>query len=275
VTKLMMIVGFLFVFSVEANDQARDSQWKVKGREVVSSLFGTKWAEKIFGPLPKSEESDLKLPEIQKQIKKGTDAGSYTKKIKPPTEFDKLSLEKKRQFDFKFLQELFLVTRRTEAKDEDLAAWMNTLDQGGSREGIYQALVLDEVYATLENIDEKPTTRVLDFSLKFSQRFLNETFKKEALEKLNSYSIKRILTEKGLDLMEYYEVNSLEDLYLWYAFFSAELAKDYSPMLKTDIRKDERLDFHLTWARNMPIQHIKSEFVIKLHSVINQLQLLE
>jgi hypothetical protein len=144
-----------------------------------------------------------------------------------------------------------------------------------SREGVYQALVLDEVYASLENKEEKSNERLLDFTLKSSQRFLNQTFKKESISSLNLYSIKRIMTEKSLDLLEHYEVKNLDDLYQWYAIFSFELAKDYGPLLKTPLRQDQRFEYHLHWAKNMPIQHIKSEFIIKLHSVMNGLQLLE
>jgi hypothetical protein len=172
------------------------------------------------------------------------------------------------------LQELFQVTRKTEASDEDLASWLNTLDQGGSREGVYQALVLDEVYAGLENEATPSSNKLLDFGLKFSQRYLNQTFNKESLAQLNLYSIKRILTEKSLDLMEYYEVHNLENLYQWYAVFSFELAKEYSPLLKTPLRQDQRFEYHYQWAKNMPIQHIKSEFIIKLHAVMNGLQLI-
>lgn len=273
--KLIVVVGLLLSFSLFAQDQILEAGWKTKGRSVVSSILGESWGEKLFGPVPQPLAPEIKLPPIPEQIKKSTDVGNYTKKVKEPTEYDKLPAERKRQFDFKFLQELFQVTRRTEAKDEDLASWMNTLDQGGSREGIYQALVLDEVYATMENMEEKPSDRLLDFCLKFSQRFFNQTFKKESLSQLNSYSLKRILTEKGLDLMEHYEVNNLDYLYQWYAVFSSELAKEYSPILKTEIRKDERMEYHLQWAKSMPVQHIKSEFIIKLHSVMNGLQLLE
>ena len=75
--------------------------------------------------------------------------------------------------------------------------------------------------------------------------------------------------------MENYEVNKLEDLYQWYSVFSSELAKDYDMLLKAPVRKDPRLEFHLKWAESMPVQHIKSEFIIKLHKVMNGLQLLE
>jgi len=272
---LIIIVGLLCSLSVLASDPAPESSWKTKGREMVSSIIGSSWGEKLFGPAPKATEEQVALPEIPVQINKSTDVGNYTKIKKDPTEYDRLPEERKRQFNYKFLQELFIVTRKSEARDEDLSNWLNTLDQGGSREGIYQALVLDEVYAALEDMEEKPTDKLLEFSLKTSQRFFNQTFKKESLSALNLYSLKRILTEKGLDLMEYYEVNNLENLYKWYAVFSAELARDYGPLLKTPIRQDVNIDYHLEWAKSMPIQHIKTEFIIKLHSVMNGLQLLE
>ena len=273
--KLIIVVGLLFSLSVLAQDVKLEASWKTKGREIVSSIAGSEWGAKLFGPIPQPPVIEAKLPTIPKVVKQGSDVTSYTKLKKDPTEYDRLPNERKRQFDYTFLQELFQITRKTEAKDEDLSTWLNTLDQGGSREGIYQALVLDEVYSALENMNEPPTGRLLDFSLKFSQRFFNQTFKKESLSKLNLYSLKRIFTEKGLDLMEYFEVNNLEDLYQWYAVFSTEMAKDYAPFLKTPLRQDPRLEFHLNWAKSMPVQHIKSEFIIKLHSVMNGLQLLD
>jgi hypothetical protein len=275
VNKLIIVVGLLVSLSVWAQEQKLESSWKTKGREIVTSIAGADWGAKLFGPVPQAPVVEAKLPEIPQQVKKSTDVGNYTKLIKDPTEYDRLPNERKRQFDYKFLQELFQVTRKSEAKDEDLSTWLNTLDQGGSREGIYQALVLDEVYAALENMEDKPSNKLLDFSLKFSQRFFNQTFKKESLSQLNLFSLKRILTEKGLDLTEHYEVHNLDNLYQWYAVFSAEMAKDYSPFLKTPIRQDPRVEYHLEWAKSMPVQHIKSEFIIKIHSVMNGLQLLE
>jgi hypothetical protein len=274
VNKLIIVVGLLFCLSALAQEKILEPAWKTKGRALVTSIVGTSWGEKLFGPLPQEAKVEVKLPEIPK-ITKDPTALEVAKKTKEPTEYDRLPTERKRQFDYKFIQEMYSVTRKAEAKDEDLSNWLNTLDQGGSREGIYQSLTLDEVYAALENMDERPSARLLDFSLSFSQRFYNQTFKKENLSQLNLYSLKRILTEKGLDLMDYYERNNLENLYLWYAVFSSELAANYSPLLKTQIRQDPRMEYHLEWAKKMPVQHIKSEFIIKLHSVMNGLQLLE
>jgi hypothetical protein len=173
------------------------------------------------------------------------------------------------------MEELFLVTRKTEAKDEDLSNWLNVLDQGSSREGVYQALVLDEVYNGLESISEKPSKKLLAFCLKFSQKYLNETFNVESLNQLNLYSLKRIFTEKGLDLLELFEAQDLDYINKWYANFSADLAKDYEPLLKTQIRKVPNAKFHYEWSINMPVQHIKSEYIIKMHTVMNGLQLIQ
>jgi len=272
VKKLIIALGLLLAFNVFAQE-AVEAGWKTKLRGVITQVAGEEWGNKLLGKLPEASP-EFSMPEIPEQFKTSTNVESYTKKAKEPTEFDKLPKERKRQFDYKFIEELFMVTRKSEPRDEDLSNWLNTLDQGGSREGIYQALVLDEVYSGLESIEEKPTKKLLDFSLNFSQKFLNQTFKQDSLTELNLYSLKRIFTEKGLDLLEYYEVHDLDALYRWYALFSADLAKDYAPLLHSDIRKDPSATYHYEWAKSMPIQHIKSEFIIKLHIVMNGLQLI-
>lgn len=269
---LIVVLSLLLSFQVFAHDQ--ESGWKSSLRGFINGIAGETWSERILGAAPKSAAA-LAMPTIPKIVKQSTDVNSYTKKTKEPTEFDKLPKERKRQFDYKFIEELFLVTRKTEAKDEDLANWLNTLDQGGSREGVYQGLVLDEVYAALENMEEKPSKRLLDFAQKFSEKYLNQTFKPGSLDQLNLYSLKRIFTEKALDLMEYYETNDLDSLYRWYANFSAEVAAEHSELLKSQIRQDPNAMVHYEWAKSMPVQHIKSEYIIKMHTVMNGLQIYE
>lgn len=271
--KLIFILGL--ILSVEAFSQDLvESGWKARARDVITKIAGVEWSNKLLGKLPEPIP-EVELPLIPKIIKKSTDVSSYTKKDKAATEFDKLPPTRRRQFDYAFLQELFLVTRKTEPKDEDLANWLNTLDQGGSREGIYQALVLDEVYSSLENMNEKPSPRLVEFIILYSNKYLAQTFKPESLDQLNLFSHKRIMTEKGLDILEYFETNDLDSMYRWYAVLSADLATKYAPLLKSDIRKSSSVKFHYEWAKGMPIQHIKSEFIIKLHSVMNGMQLLQ
>lgn len=270
--KLIVLIGLVLSLTAVANTPPQESGWKIKLREFITGIAGEEWGNKILGTPPAPSLPEIVLPEIPAQIKKATDVGTYSKKEKGLTEFDKLPTEKKIQFNFKFIEELFLVTRKVEAKDEDVANWLNTLEQGGSREGVYQALVLDEVYNGMESMEEKPTPKLLDFCLNYSQKFHKQTFKIESLNQLNLYSLKRIFTEKGLDLLEYFEVRDLDALYRWYALFSEEVANKGSAHMTSQIRKNQSAKYHYEWAKNMPIQHIKSEYIIKMHSMMNGLQ---
>ncbi|HXH30017.1 MAG TPA: hypothetical protein VNJ01_04325 [Bacteriovoracaceae bacterium] len=272
--KLTFLV--LLAFSLQAYAQAPlEPSWKTSLRNFITKVASLDLSNRLLGLPPAPAQEEIKMPLIPVNFKKSTDIESYDKKAKAPTEFDRLPNERKRQFDYKFIQELFVVTRKTEAKDEDLSTWLNTLDQGGSREGIYQALVLDDVYAGLEGVAEKPSKKLIAFALKFSEKYLSQTFKTEVLDQLNLYSLKRILTEKSLDLFEYYETKEVEAFYAWYANFSGDLATEYGPLLKSEIRSETSKKYHLEWSRSMPLQHIKSEFIIKIHSVMNGLQLLQ
>lgn len=269
--RLTIMVCLLFSANVFAQTEAN---WKSKLRTFIQPIIGQTWSEKILGPTPQAPKGEMQLPDIPRQFKQAT---SVKAKInKGVTEFDQLPEKTKAKFDYTFLKELFLVTRQTEAKDEDLNNWLNVLAQGGSREGVYQALVLDEVYASLENLEEKSNSKLIDFTSNFSQKFLATNIKRESLEGLNSYSLKRILTEKSLDLMEYYETKDLDYLYRWYALASVEIAKnEQSSILKSEIRKNQIPEYHYAWAKAMPLQHIKSELIIKLHSLMNALQMIQ
>lgn len=276
--KLIVIVGLVLSFQVLAQDAPAEPGWKASLRSLITSVAGAEWSTKLLGAPPAVEVvevSEVAMPEIPVQVKKSTDVESYTKKIKEQTAYDKLPQDRKRQFDYNYVRELFVVTRKTEAKDEDLSNWLNTLDQGGSREGIYQGLVLDEVYAAMENMAEKPSPKLIDFYIQTSQKFLNQGLKPESISNLNLFSLKRILTEKGLDLLEYYETKDLDMLNRWYANFSAEMGKNHSDFLQSDVRKSASAKYHYDWTKSVPVQHVKSEFIIKLHTVMNGLQAIQ
>jgi hypothetical protein len=268
------ILIVLLSFGLLSLAHAQESGLRSKLRDFLNKVAGEQWAERVLGKAPVAEP-EIELPEIPRNLKKSTDLSTYQKQDKEVTEFERLPQERRRQFDFKFLQELFAVTRKAEARDEDLAIWLNTLDQGGSREGIYQALVLDEVYSALENMEERPSQKLLEFTVSTSQRFFGQGMTVESLARFNLYTLKRILTERGLDLMEYYEARDLDALYRWYAVFSAELATALGQMLTSPVREETSMAYHYQWAKEMPIQHIKSEFIIKLHTVMNGLQQLQ
>ena len=269
--RLTIVVCLLISANLFAQTEAN---WKTKLRTIILPVIGQTWSEKLLGPAPQPPKAEIALPEIPKQFKQATSVVS--KKSKGTTEYDQLPVKTKQKFDYTFLKELFWATRQTEAKDEDLNNWLNVLQQGGSREGVYQALVLDEVYASLENLQEKPSPKLVDFTSSFSQKFLASNIKRESLEGLNSYSLKRILTEKALDLMEYYETKDLDSLYRWYALASVTIANnEQASILKSEIRKNQIPEYHLAWAQAMPLQHIKSEIIIKLHLLMNALQMIQ
>lgn len=269
VKHLILLLG-LISFSAWA-DVPAESPLRAKLRTLITSVAGVEWSDKLLGKLPEPEK-EMALPEIPKNFKSSTDISTYSKKTKLDTEYDKLPPEEKAKYDSAFIQELFFATRKTAPKDEDLSIWMNNLNQGGSREAVYQGLVLDDVYATLEQLNETPSPRSLDFFIRYSRKFYGLNYTEESLKGFNIYTLKRTMTEKGLDLLEYYEGKNLEDLYTWYAVYSADVAKDYGMLFKSELRKNTNAEFHLQWAKGMPIQHIKSEFIIKTHTVMNLLQ---
>lgn len=264
-----LIIVLCLMTSLSAQAGVMD---KVRG--VLTNLIGATWTERLLGFGESSAPTtSLKMPEIPtvEQLRLTTSTNDLLKK--EATAFDKLPTERIRQFNFNFLQELFEVTRRTEARDEELSTWMNALDQGGSREGIYQSLVLDEVYNTLESIENSPSNKILDFVVYYSNKYLNQAMSKEQLAELNHYTLKRILTEKGIDVMEFYQTKNLDDLYRWYAFFSSDVAYLYpASFANNEVRSQKSIDYHYEWAKSMPIQHIKSEFIIKMHKLMNDLQ---
>ena len=272
-----LILIFLVCFSSIAYAQGEapvETGWKGMVRPYIVKYISADLAVKLLGEAPQPEEV-ITLPEIPKTVQNNTDLKSFDRIKKEETEYDRLPPEKKRQYDYNFIQEIYVVTRKTPPRDEDFSKWLNSLEQGGSREGLYQALVLDEVYTSLEGIEEKSNDTLIKFSIDFSQKFLNQTFSPEAVKDLNVYSLKRILSEKALDILGHYETTNLDDIYRWYAVFSAELAKGQPNAFTNPLRSNTDVEFHYKWAQEMPIQHIKSEVLIKLHTVMNRLQTLQ
>ena len=91
------------------------------------------------------------------------------------------------------------------------------MDQGGSREGVYRALVLDRDYQGMENYDKQISGAGAEFAHLFSNRFAEMDINKETLIKVNFYSVKRLITEKALEIIDAFEKE--EDLFQWYLFY--------------------------------------------------------
>lgn len=226
--------------------------------------------------ISKEENNIVKysLPEIPKNQEKATSTLVYDKndsiEIKK-TPYDSLSPEEKRRYDFSFLEELFVVVRNSKGSDDELSLYLNVLNQGGSREGVYRKVTLDEIYQSLENFEETISDKAIKFTLRFSKKYLDKNFKKDSFKNINIYSLKRITIENVLDVIESLKKNE-DSVYQYYAILSSELARDYPEFFTNKIRRNSDEAFHYDWAKGVPFQHLKSEVIIKLNTVLNLLQ---
>lgn len=238
----------------------------------MTNMLGTETTNKILGEPPK-EEPKISLPDIPEVQTSSTSTEVYDKSgtIHSQGEsFNKLSPDKKRPYIVAYLKEVYQVTRNAEAKNEDLTKYVNVIEQGGSREGVYRAITNDQVYAALESYQDSIGDKLVDFVLDYAAKYLRVSYNKEGMKKSNLYIVKRIIVEKTLDVLDAMAKNP-DDVYRWYAVFSTELASKYAGLLVTKIRTSTDEMFHYEWAKKVPWQHIKSEVIIKLHTVMNGL----
>lgn len=250
-------------------DQAKVEQNKELARTKLRPLIGEDWTQKILGSSP----STISLPPIPKVTKDATSLDVYKKDGQFDSQeelFQKLSLEEKRKYRLAFIQELYEVTRNAEPKDEDVLNFLNVLEQGGTREGVYRAIVLDSVYGSLESFEEAPSKELKEFAVDFGKTYLGRKFNSSAMGKLNLWSIKRIVVEKALEVMDVLKSRP-DELKSWYAVLSADLAKRKKSIWKNDVRKQVSPEYHYQWASKVPLQQIKSETIIKLHAIMNEL----
>src|SRR5690606_21927792 len=93
---------------------------------------------------------------------------------------------------------------------------------------------------------------------------------KENLGNLNIFSLKRLVVDRALDMVDSLS-SKPEDVYRWYSLLSFQLARDYASLWKNQLRKNPEVLVHYQWAQQVPLQHLKSEVIIKLHMVFNHL----
>jgi hypothetical protein len=255
------------------NSYALDlNKYKSKIRSHMADMLGSETTNKILGE--EEKKNTIELPDIPIVKLDAKDASVYDVKSSPVytqgEKYNSLPEAKKRSYRISFLQQLFEVTRNSEAKKEDIVKLLNVLEQGGNREGVYRAVTLDQVYLALEQYDETPSDELVNFAEYFPTKFLRKKYGRASIQKLNLWSLKRLLAEKCLELLDVF-ADTPENLYKWYAVFSSELATDHPGAWISDTRKKTSDIYHYNWAKSVPFQHIKSEVVIKVHRVMNHL----
>ena len=185
---------------------------------------------------------------------------------------DKIMLSSKdeAQFHFCFLKEIFEATRKMKPSEEELKKNMFILERGATREGIYHSLVLDGVYLKLESKSKTIKVPASEFAMHFCSTYTGYKLTYDNLKSQNIYTVKRIVAEKALEIMDAFGDNR-NDLENWYVVLSSDIAEQFPLIWNNDLRREPSKNTHKEWASNVPVQHIKSEVLIKLHSVFNSM----
>ena len=230
---------------------------------LLEKTFGEKIAARLVG---KFEKDEVTLPEIPSINTDATNTEVYSRSEKQVN----IAPDKKQKLDYIFIRELMLAVQQRKLEDSEAGNWMNVLSQGGSREGVYRAMILGDDYAGLENFDNSASDEVAAFAKDFLEKFVAQTVSLDALREMNFYSVKRLICEKALEVIDAY--NSDENKSKWYAVLSAEVAREHGQAMLSKIRKNSSPSYHQEWAMAVPAQHLKSETLIKLHRTFNHLQ---
>jgi len=232
-------------------------------KKKVNSMLGKKEKEVVV--------ETILMPPIPKVVKDAKSVDVYNKKgaiYQQGQKYTRLSLNQKRNYRVAFIEELFIAVNGSEATKEQLGSMLNVLESGGSREGVYRSIVLSNDYSNLEGYQEVPNDKLLDFTLELANNYMNKSFNKSTMAKLNLYGIKRVMTEKMLEVSDAFPSDGVA-LRSWYAVLSSDLAKQFPSLWRGPIRGVSRREPHFKWAKSVPLQHIKSEIIVKLHKAMN------
>jgi hypothetical protein len=227
---------------------------KYVGENLATSLVG------------KFEKDDVPMPKIPSLKADATSTDVYSRKEKEVN----IPADKKEQLDYIFVTQLMQAVQQRKIENSEVSNWMNVLSQGGSREGVYRAMILGDDYGALENYDNVANESVVNFSIGFLEEYINQTVNPETLGQMNFYSVKRLVCEKALEVIDAYP--STEVQASWYANLSKKLASNHAYVFSSETRKNKSAKFHQSWASAVATQHLKSETLIKLHKTFNHLQ---
>jgi hypothetical protein len=256
------------VLSLSFNSLAIDLEsLKKKATEIFNEVRGGH----SVGSKTKSSIVMPTIPNINQDAKDNSVFQKNLPIYKQGNAFYKLSEAEKTKFRLNFLKELYRVTRNFDGSERELAQNLNSLSQGGSREGVYRSIVLGSFYGDLEAKKSQVKLETADFVTRYTKAFLNKTYTRASLMSAGFYSLKRLIVEQSLDTLDVLASNE-KAVWSWYAIFSEELAINYAAVWKKNkVRANESREYHYSWAQSVPFQHIKSEVIIKLNLLMNSL----
>lgn len=238
---------------------------KIFGDDKVAIWYGDETPQVVVDP-----EESIKLPAFPKIQQSATSTETNTLGLSATSKYRFLSPVDVQKLNYNFIKDLFQAVSFHNPTDQEIGKWFNTLEQGGSREGIYRAMVLDQNYAKLENEHHPSSPNIIKFTVWYMDKFLGQKTSTESIGALNRFSLKRIVTEKSLELFDELKKKP-EDFYNWYAVVSSELGKTYPTGVKGKMAKETSKVRQKNWAKEMPEQHLKSELILKIHQIYNSL----
>lgn len=239
-------------------------QIKEKIRPTLENWFKK---EVVDGWLGKEPER-VSLPTIPRIVQNAKSVQGIGEKTPGPEVKKEFSADDVIQDNLQFLSELYEVVYFRQPKEDELGKWINTLNQGASREGIYRNLVLGTDYDELERINMPLDDKTIEFTLKFLKTYINLKVDEETLAQMNLFSVKKICVEKSLEIMDVLAKRP-EELYDWYAVLSVDLAKHHGPELGKRVRQEVDAELHKKWATQVPFHYLQTEVIIKLHRIFN------
>lgn len=267
-TVIFVLALSIHVLYAQAQDQkaTQEISFVESMRPTLMKIVGEKWTVKLIGEEKTAPKEEVPMPAIPTITVDAKSTAVYNKKP------DKISLkpEVEQKFNYVYIKELYDVTRQEKPNEDDIAKNMNVLSQGGSREGVYRALVLDSVYGGMENWDKPVKSVTADFAVYFYGKYFGKKVAKKSFEGMSIYTLKRLLTEKALEVADAFGEDR-DGLERWYAVMSADFATRFPQIWSNQMRKKASALEHKAWASHVPLQHIKSEIIIKMHSALNSM----
>lgn len=259
----------LFILLTLTSLQAHALDFNAYFEEVKS-----KFNELIGKEIPTITKDEIEMPEIPNVVQDARSTDVYNKNgaiFKQGAAFNNLSDEEKRKYRLAYIQELYLVVLGSSGEKEKILSSLNVIERGGSREGVYRSVVLSSEYSALEGFSETPSEDLVSFATKYGEKFLNRSFNKDQMRRINLFGIKRVVVEKTLEVIDSFPPDS-DDLHRWYAVFSADVRTKFPLLWNGKTRTNKSAKYHYEWAKSVPFQLIKSEVIVKLHKIMNSLQ---
>lgn len=257
----------IHILNAQAQAPLKEKSFVEQLRPTLMKIVGEEWTIKLIG----AEDPSLKIVEmVMPPIPKVEDNAKSTAVYDRKKDSISIKPEVEQKFNYAFIQEAYEATRQTKPNDDEISQMMNVLSQGGTREGVYRMLVLDSVYGGMENWDKPVKSVTADFAVYFYGKYLGKKVQKKNFEGMSVYTLKRLIGEKALEITDAFGEDR-DALERWYAIMSADLAAKFPSIWSNKMRKNKAAIDHKAWASKVPLQHIKSELVIKIHSALNSM----